>query len=189
MALKHAVLAALTSEEGSGYELSKRFDNSVANFWPASQQQIYRELDRLEAGGLVRARTVRQQKRPDKRVFRITAAGSVELDEFIRADTKPTVIRDDLLVKVAGLNLENADAVAAAVKERMEMSRTKLAMYESLRASLLGDRSEKGYLSAGPARRSFGPYLALKRGIAFEKGNLRWSSEVLDFLKPVDARA
>ncbi len=78
MALKHAVLAALSTEPGSGYELSKRFDASVANFWPASAQQIYRELDRLEGEGLVRARTVHQQKRPDKRVFRITPAGTDE---------------------------------------------------------------------------------------------------------------
>ena len=40
MALKHAVLAALLEGEASGYELSKRFDVSVANFWPATPQQM-----------------------------------------------------------------------------------------------------------------------------------------------------
>ncbi len=179
MALKHAVLAALTTEEGSGYELSKRFDTSVANFWPASQQQVYRELDHLEEEGLVRARTVRQQRRPDKRVFRITAAGSRELREFIRGSTRPTVIRDDLLVKVASLNDENAVEVAAAVRARMEASREKLAMYETLRTTLLGDQSERDFLAGGPGRENLGPYLALKRGIAFERGNVRWAREVL----------
>ena len=182
MALKHAVLAALTSEEGSGYELSKRFDTSVANFWPASAQQVYRELDRLEGDGLVKARTVRQQKRPDKRVFRITAAGSDELREFIRASTKPTVIRDDLLVKVASLNGSNAADVASAVRGRLESSRAKLAMYEDLREALLGAGSEEDFLGPGPDRENFGPYLALKRGIAFEKGNVRWAREVLAVL-------
>ena len=182
MALKHAVLAALTSQEGSGYELSKRFDASVANFWPASAQQIYRELDRLEADGLVKARTVRQAKRPDKRVFRVTAAGDRELGEFIRSATKPTVIRDDLLVKVASLSEKNAGDVATAVRERMKPSEEKLAMYESLRAAILGDGTEREFLAAGPGRENFGPYLALKRGIAFEKGNLRWSREVLSVL-------
>src|SRR5437762_1632288 len=38
------------------YELSKRFHVSVANFWSATAQQVYRELDRLEAEGLLRTR-------------------------------------------------------------------------------------------------------------------------------------
>lgn len=182
MALKHAVLAALTSEEGSGYELSKRFDASVANFWPASQQQVYRELDRLESEGLVTARVVRQAKRPDKRVFRITPAGRQELGEFIRGRTRPTVIRDDLLVKVASLNSANAAEVADAVRERLEASREKLSMYEALRETLLAGGTEESFLASGPDDGNLGPYLALKRGISFEKGNIRWAREVLGLL-------
>lgn len=183
MALKHAVLAALASEEASGYELSKRFDISVANFWPASQQQVYRELDRLEGEGLARARTVRQAKRPDKRVFRITPAGRRELADFIGAATKPTVIRDDLLVKVACVDESNSGQVAAAVRERLESSRRKLAMYEQLRAVLLDGATEGDFLAGGLDQTDFGPFLALKRGIAFERGNARWARDVLAALK------
>lgn len=182
VALKHAVLAALTSREGSGYELSKRFDASVANFWPASSQQVYRELDRLEGEGMVKARTVRQEKRPDKRVFSITRDGSRELREFIRNTTRPTVVRDDLLVKVASINPDNRDDVATAIRDRLEFSRRKLEMYEGLREAILGNGTEKEFLAAGPAREDFGPYLALKRGIAFERGNIRWAREVLSVL-------
>lgn len=182
MALKHAVLAALSAEEGSGYELSKRFDASVANFWPASAQQIYRELDRLEEAGLVKARTVRQQKRPDKRIFRVTAAGSRELSEFIRGATRPTVIRDDLLVKVASLSESNVNDVAHAVRDRLEGSRQKLAMYEGLRETLLDGGSEADFLDGGLGRDSLGAFLALKRGIAFEQGNVRWARQVLSLL-------
>jgi len=182
MALRHAVLAALAAEEGSGYELSKRFDASVANFWPASQQQVYRELDRLESDGLVKARTVRQAKRPDKRVFRVTREGSDELRRFIRSATKPTVIRDDLLVKVASVDEGNAADVASAVRGRLEASREKLRMYEGVRVAILGDGTERDFLASGPNRENFGPYLALKRGIAFERENARWMREVLGLL-------
>lgn len=175
-------MAALASEEGSGYELSKRFDASVANFWPASPQQIYRELDRLEGQGLVKARTVRQQKRPDKRVFRVTEAGRRELGEFIRGATRPTVIRDDLLVKVASLDSSNPGDVAAAVRERLALSREKLKMYEGLREILLGGLDEADFLAGGTRRPELGPFLALKRGISFEKGNIRWAREVLAVL-------
>lgn len=182
VALKHAVLASLSSAESSGYELSKHFDASVANFWPASAQQIYRELGTLEADGLVKARTVRQQKRPDKRIFRITAAGRDELDAFIRQTTKPTLIRDDLLVKVASLDRSNTGDVADAVRERLEASRKKLAIYEELRASLLAGQDEARFLERGPDGENFGPYLALKRGISFEQDNIRWNLEVLELL-------
>ena len=97
-------MVALSASDSTGYELSKRFDKSVANFWPASRQQIYRELDRLEEDGLATARLVRQERRPDKRIFTLTASGHEALDEFIRAETAPTVVRDDLLIKVAGID-------------------------------------------------------------------------------------
>ncbi len=60
MALRHAVLAELVEGEASGYELSKRFDVSTANFWSATPRQLYRELERLTAEGLLVARVVEQ---------------------------------------------------------------------------------------------------------------------------------
>ena len=40
-------MAALLEGEASGYDLAKGFDASVANFWAATPQQLYRELDRM----------------------------------------------------------------------------------------------------------------------------------------------
>ena len=72
MAICHAVLAALLGGEASGYQLAKRFDVSVANFWSATPQQLYRELDQLEQAGLLSGRVVEQRRRPNKRVFTLT---------------------------------------------------------------------------------------------------------------------
>src|SRR5699024_1465053 len=47
VSLKFAILTSLTEREGSGIELARRFDKSIGYFWPATHQQIYRELDRL----------------------------------------------------------------------------------------------------------------------------------------------
>ncbi|MEZ5154907.1 MAG: PadR family transcriptional regulator [Solirubrobacterales bacterium] len=183
MALRHAVMAALAAGESSGYELSKRFDHSVANFWPASRQQIYRELDRLEADGLAVARRVRQEKRPDKRVFSLTAAGHEAIDEFVRAETAPTMVRDDLLVKVAGLDEDNRADVAAAVRDRLGHHQAKLDAYVELRDGSLGGLSEEEFLAGGPGQPGFGPYLTLMRGIAFERESVRWARRVLALLE------
>ena len=175
-------MVALAGGESTGYELSKRFDHSVANFWPASRQQIYRELDRLEEDGLANARRVRQDKRPDKRIFSLTRAGLEAIDEFVRAPTAPTVVRDDLLVKVAGLGEANRDDVVAAVADRLAHHEEKLEGYLQLRDAALGGAGEQEFLARGPATPGLGPYLTLKRGIAFERESIRWAREVLGLL-------
>src|SRR3546814_2053023 len=47
MALSHAILVTLLDRPHSGYEISKRFDQTVGFFWRARKQQIYQELHKL----------------------------------------------------------------------------------------------------------------------------------------------
>ena len=48
MSLRYALLALLTVEPMTGYDLSKRFESSVAYVWHAPDSQIYPELRRME---------------------------------------------------------------------------------------------------------------------------------------------
>ena len=186
MALRHAVLGELLNGEASGYELSKRFDVSTANFWAATPQQLYRELERLENQGLVAARIVEQQRRPNKRVFRITPAGLEELHAFTEEESRPFAVRDDFLVKLHVVDAGNAEAVAADLVQRLEHTRAKLAIYERLRTKLLDGRSEAEYLRVADR---IGPYLTLMRGRAFERENVRWGEGVLRTLAQRQAQA
>src|SRR3954464_15690387 len=115
MALRNAVLAALLEGEASGYDLAKGFDASVANFWMATPQQLYRELDRMESEGLVAARLVEQERRPNKRLFSLTPAGRRALHEFTAEPPRPTAIRSELMVKVQALDEGDEEAVRSAV--------------------------------------------------------------------------
>jgi DNA-binding PadR family transcriptional regulator len=179
MALRNAVLAALLEGEASGYDLAKGFDASVANFWMATPQQLYRELDRMAADGLIETRVVQQERRPNKRLHAITPAGRAALHEFIAEPAKPTAIRDEMMVKVQGMETEDAPAVRAAVAEKLEWSRAKLARYERLRSRLLDGRSEQAYLAEVER---VGPYLTLLRGISFEQENIRWAEFALSVI-------
>jgi DNA-binding PadR family transcriptional regulator len=179
MALRHAVLAALLEGEASGYQLSKRFDVSVANFWSATPQQLYRELERLEADGLLRGRVVEQRRRPNKRVFTLTDAGRDELHAFIAQPARPTAIRDDLLVKLQAADADDMDAVRKALTQRLDHARDRLALYDRLRDGLLDGRNESAYLR--DAQR-VGPYLTLKGGRMYEQQNIRWCTAVLEVL-------
>ncbi|HEY8981558.1 MAG TPA: PadR family transcriptional regulator [Streptomyces sp.] len=177
MALRNAVMAALLEGEASGYDLAKAFDASVANFWMSTPQQLYRELERMEAEGLVAARVVEQERRPNKRLFSLTPAGR----EAVRAYTaeplgKPSAIRDELLVKVQCLDAGDIAAVRTAVADRMEWATAKLARYERLRRRLLDGRSEEAYFAEAER---IGPYLTLLRGMSFERENLAWGDMAL----------
>lgn len=180
MALRHAVLAALLEGEASGYQLAKRFDVSVANFWSATPQQLYRELEQLERAGLLRGRVVEQRRRPNKRVFTLTAAGRAELHAFTARPARPTAMRDDLLVKLQAVDAGDQEAVREAMSTRLEQSRGKLALYDHLRDDLLEGRDEDEYLS--DAER-VGPYLTLMAGRIYEQQNIRWSRAVLEILE------
>lgn len=186
MGLRDAILAALLEGESSGYDLAKGFRASVANFWSATPQQLYRELERLDGDGLVTARLVHQERRPSKRLFRLTPAGEEALREFTRTPARPTAIRDELLVQVQVVDGGDHLAVRTAVQERLALAQAKLARYERLREKLLHGRSEEEHLAHAPR---VGPYLTLLRGIAFETETVAWSQRAVDVLRAREGTA
>lgn len=179
MALRNAILAMLLEGESSGYDLAKSFNASVANFWTATPQQLYRELDKMESQGLVTARVVEQLRRPNKRLFSLTDAGAAELADFTTRAPKPTAIRDELLVQLQAIDAGDDEAIRRAVADRMATAETKLKRFERLRERLLGESAEAEFLAVAPR---VGPYLTLVRGIAFETENIRWCEQVLSVL-------
>ncbi|MDO0929079.1 PadR family transcriptional regulator [Streptomyces sp. TG1A-8] len=180
MSLKYAVLAALLEGEASGYELSKLFDVSLANFWPATPQQLYRELERLAQDGLVEARTVQQERRPTKRMFTLTETGRAQLRDFSAAPPRrPTAVRDELLIKIQAMDGGDPRVTRALIEERRGWARGKLDRYERVRERLLGGHTEEEYLRTADR---IGPYLTLLAGIGFEEENLRWCERALAVL-------
>lgn len=172
MALRHAVLAALLDTEASGYELAKRFDASVANFWHALPQQIYGELRRLEEQGQVRGRTIRQGGRPDKRVFAITTAGRRALREFAAVPAKPGALKEDLAVKVYAAAVADPEALVRVLDQRAAQSAVNLERYLRQAAALVD-----------PDGADLGPSLTLARGIAYERENVAWCALAADRLR------
>jgi DNA-binding PadR family transcriptional regulator len=180
MALRNAVMAALLEGEASGYDLAKGFEASVANFWMATPQQLYRELERMEGEGLVSARVVQQERRPNKRLFSLTEAGRRILRAYVaEGPAKPLAIRDELMVRVQCVDIgDTADfeAVRTAVAERVERATAKLARYQRMGERMLAGRTEDEYLTTAER---VGPYLTLQGGMALERANIQWGETVL----------
>ncbi|MEU9379263.1 PadR family transcriptional regulator [Streptomyces sp. NPDC048255] len=171
MALRHAVLAALLDGEYSGYELAKSFGIGVANFWHALPQQLYTELAKLEKDGLVEGRQVVQEARPNKRLFQVTDAGRAELEKFAAAAAKPSVIRDDLIVKVQTADRIGTAPVIEQLEERASAADAKIELLGKVLRKMRGDMAEEEFLLRGER---IGGYLTCMRGIAFEQGHRDW---------------
>ncbi|GAA1731220.1 PadR family transcriptional regulator [Nonomuraea sp. AD125B] len=183
MALRHAVLAALLSGEHSGYQLTKIFDVGVADFWYASPQQLYAELAKLEADGLVAGREVVQRGRPNKRVFSVTGAGLDELAAFAAAPPKPLLLRDDLVVRVHAVDALDPAPVIAQLRERAAAAAAKLALFERTLLHFRGDLDEETFLREGER---VGPYLSCLAGCRLEREIRDWS---LDTARALEERA
>lgn len=82
MSLKYAILGYLSSGPGSGYDLVQQLDGGLGWFWAASHSQIYPELRRLEAAGLIDGTATTVGERLEKRVYSLTDAGSEELRDW-----------------------------------------------------------------------------------------------------------
>ncbi|WP_030161044.1 PadR family transcriptional regulator [Streptomyces sp. NRRL S-244] len=184
MALRHAVLAALLDEELSGYQLAKAFDLGVANFWHALPQQLYAELTRLERDGLITGREVVQDTRPNKRLYTVTGAGLAELERFTASATKPSSIRDDLVVKVQAADHVDTATLIAQLTERAAFARAKVDLFGGLLRAMRRDRSEEDFLRYGER---VGPYLTCLRGLAFEQGNRDWCERTIAVLREREA--
>jgi DNA-binding PadR family transcriptional regulator len=99
MSLPHALLTALLEHPCAGSELASRFDRSIGYFWPASHQQIYRELGRLAQAGLVESLPP-QAGRGRKRVYRVLPAGRRELARWTGESYRPRPLREELMVRL-----------------------------------------------------------------------------------------
>ncbi|MEO1683827.1 MAG: PadR family transcriptional regulator [Cyanobacteria bacterium J06631_12] len=175
MALAHTILALLAKHPGSGYDISKHFDEGLSCYWKATQQQVYRELSKLKANSWVSYETLPQDGKPDKKLYQITDLGWQELTRWYLQPTEPTPIREDLLVKVLiGHKMPGAQ-LEKELRHRQQLHSEKLAFYREKEAELLTviDKDiEMQFM-----------YLTLKRGIAYETSWLTWCEEVMGVLE------
>eukprot|EP01032_Pedospumella_encystans_P038231 gene38231-43303_t len=131
MALDHALLVALREQPGSGLELAKRFSRSIGYFWPATHQQIYRELARLEEAGWIEALPA-ETGRGRKRQFRLLPSGRKELRRWIAEQQDPTPLRDELMVRLRAEAAVGPTGLEKEIARLQAMHQAKLDIYQRI---------------------------------------------------------
>ena len=92
-----AALGLLAQQPGSGYDLLKTFEKSMANVWPATQSQLYGELNKLADDGLIEVTNIGPRGRKE---YCITPAGREELQRWVMSPQNDPPFRDSGLLRV-----------------------------------------------------------------------------------------
>lgn len=170
VSLRYATLGLLSQHAGSGYDLLKRFQLSMANVWSATQSQLYGELNKLAGAGLIEVSDVGPRGRKE---YRITGAGRAELVRWIAdAGDDPPMRRPDLVRVFLLGELAPDDARTYAVKFA-EHAASELKRLDQLRDSLAWGSSDTDFY--GRAALEFG-----LRNAAMEVEWAKWLVTAID---------
>lgn len=178
MSLKFAILTSLTEREGSGIELARRFDKSIGYFWPATHQQIYRELDRLGTAGLIRELPLEgaTPSRGNPRRFGVTPEGRVRLEEWARELGTPEPVKSAMAVRLrAAAATGTAHEVRYSLESEREQRRANLDRYRQIEERDFADVDPSDTLHALQ-------HQILKLGIQVEQAWVGWCDETLALL-------
>ena len=173
MSLRHAILAMLDIEPGSGYDLVKRFDQSVGHFWSASYQQIYRELQKLESADFLQAEDIAQQGKPDKKNYQVTDQGVLELQSWLEKPAKTMKVKEPLLIKVLAGGRADKAKLIDDIRQQKHLHAETLQQYAELNDFFikLGDSLTEAH---------FLLHQTVKLGIKMEQAWLEWAEQTID---------
>jgi DNA-binding PadR family transcriptional regulator len=178
--LGFAILALLARRPCSGYELAARLRAPVGYYWTARHSQIYPELERLLAAGLVSYRVAPGPGPRDKKVYAPTEEGLRSLREWVTRPPAAWAPRDELLLKTYALWLADPVEAVALFRKQADEHAERLATYQGIRA-----RAERRHGGAAPPVGSpdFGSYATLLLGISHERDHLAWCRWLIECLE------
>jgi DNA-binding PadR family transcriptional regulator len=166
--LGYAVLGLLAQKESSGYDVRKTFALTPMQSFSDSPGAIYPALKRLEKGGLIRGTVERGSGLRQRKVFRLTAAGTDALKLWLRKPpTRDDVIRalDEMTLRFGFIDVFLGPDDSRRFLEALERELT----------SYIPELRE--YLAVHQARLPLSARLALESGIRRYEAHLRWAQD------------
>jgi DNA-binding PadR family transcriptional regulator len=164
-----SVLGLLLSYgEHSGYDLKRAAEAGVGYVWTAAKSHVYAVLPRLVEGGYATVRTVAQERRPDKQVYRITKKGERAFRDWLEqpVDERPGS-RSPFLLKVFFGGRMSREALVAHLERKRAEAVRELAEYREIEGRI---RDEEA---------SYYGYVTLRWGLAQAEAWIRWADEIL----------
>lgn len=171
MPLEHALLVSLSERPGSGIELTRRFDRSIAFFWQATHQQIYKVLKRMEADGWVDATP--GESRSTERRYRLTDTGRRVLAEWIATPAPPSQMRSEVAVKMRGASFGDRERLLGHLHDLRADHQARHDHFSALEREQFPD-------PAVLTGQQLDTWLVLRGGIKQELFWVEWLTEYID---------
>ena len=118
MDVKTICLGVLTLEAKTGYEIKKHFEHAFSHFFVAGFGSIYPALRELTRDGLVTCTDITQRKRPDKKVYSITARGRERLMDALLNTPPRHKVRSEFVVLLYFAHLLPSRRLAEILDQR-----------------------------------------------------------------------
>jgi DNA-binding PadR family transcriptional regulator len=119
MSLRNALLGLLVFRPGSGYDLLKMFNTSLGYVWPAKQSQIYGELTKLDATGLIK---VTEEGPRGRKQYSLTPEGQAETLRWLTENRESRPQRNPMLLQTFFLGLLPREEAVQRLLDHAEAS-------------------------------------------------------------------
>lgn len=122
---KIAVLGILSysKEPLHGYQIKKRLEEwEVAEYAPISYGSIYYNLEKMEQEGLVKGKTIKNSKRPERKLYVITEKGRKKLLRLLKKNYfEIKRIYDPFDIALSFMPLLQKEEVLRALEKRIDL--------------------------------------------------------------------
>ena len=167
--LGYAILGLINKQNITGYDLTKIFNDSVADFWSANQSQIYPELKKLVQAGLIQYEIVIQGEVLEKKLYSITEKGKEELQLWISEDEPPLPQNKDIFkLRIYFAEHLSKEQLLKKLMRRQEKCENLLKRYRTKINEYQG-------ISVAPEK--LGDFILLKGAISHLESHISWIHE------------
>jgi DNA-binding PadR family transcriptional regulator len=172
-----AILGLLATAPRTGYELAQAMRAPIGYMWTAGHSQIYPELARLQAAGLVSAQVVDGPGPRDTKRYTITPEGR---DALITWTDSPLteVARSELMLRVRCLWLLPPERARRFLETQRRAHQEQAERYAWEEA----DFARLGRDVHDPGSPHFAQYATLQHGLIRIRSTLEWFDWLLDRL-------
>ena len=194
MSLRHALLGVIKDTPLTGYDLVRHFQGTVGYLWSAPQSQIYPELRRMEAEGLIQAKVAPRGRHAQKRIYSVTDAGMAELRRWVDEFMPLPAQRDPIILKAAFFDLAPMESAREQLRAHIAQFQWRMEQWQAREDAIRERRAElvEVWLSRQPVEEHENIIAikihALEGLIARARAEIAWARSGLALCDEIEAK-